>query len=461
MAFTRTRGYLDGRHPVLAERGRPAAIGPPPSSRHSYCPVAFVLQRGFDVSTTSRSRAPVNGRPWTRPGARSPLSGGNPQPLFCVGALLDPHAPLLPEPFRSRYRPDRISAKSQRWTSSWDAWSRRSSRPRLPIAIVVAADHGEGLGDQARCTRQPPHQSTMHAPLIVVGPGVAPGTIDAPVSTRRISTRCWDWAGIDPALSLQRAEQAWSWRGDEAVSYGWQPQTMGGCGQFKAIQAGTLRLTTWADPKESKNLGAGANLPAGMRNARRLPALSLRLHRTPENLDEDARRRLASLGYIGATASGSPPRCARPADMVRLFDVIDKASGLFVQERTPTPSRCSSGYSPTIRQSRRDARLATSHSLLGHEPQASPRPRASHRPQSTDVRTYLALHYARGRDWQQAAPPSSRSSPRRPNGWSRSTRSRPSASARAIAPRRLRCARRRGRCGLSALPNWSTSAISR
>ncbi len=51
-------------------------------------------------------------------------------------------------------------------------------------------------------------------------------------------------------------------------------------------------------------------------------------------------------------------------------------------------------------------RLATAHSSLGHEAQALAafKAAAAIAPQSPDVRTYLALHYARGKDWQQAVP---------------------------------------------------------
>ena len=51
-------------------------------------------------------------------------------------------------------------------------------------------------------------------------------------------------------------------------------------------------------------------------------------------------------------------------------------------------------------------RLATAHSSLGHDAKAIEafRKAAAIAPQSPDVRTYLALHYARGKDWQQAVP---------------------------------------------------------
>jgi tetratricopeptide (TPR) repeat protein len=93
--------------------------------------------------------------------------------------------------------------------------------------------------------------------------------------------------------------------------------------------------------------------------------------------------------------------------MVRLFDVIDKASGLFVQEQyadaIPLFERILAGDPNNL-----DAalRLATSHSLLGHEPRALDAFKRAARiaPQSIDVRTYLALHHARGREWRRAAP---------------------------------------------------------
>jgi tetratricopeptide (TPR) repeat protein len=247
---------------------------------------------------------------------------------------------------------------------------------------------------------------------VLAGPGVSPGTIEAPVSTRRIFHTVLDWAGIDAALSLRGTEQevVLGEAMKPFLEYGWQPQTMAVAGQFKGIEAGTLETYDLsADPKESKNLGAGANLPAGMRKALDdYPVPSVTAARTPDNLDEDARRRLASLGYIGATASPLVRRDApRPADMVRLFGVIDKASGLFVQERyadaIPLFERILAGDPDNL-----DAtlRLATSHSLLGHEQQALDAFKRASRiaPQSIDVRTYLALHYARGRAWQRAAP---------------------------------------------------------
>ena len=408
--------FLDSRHPVLAERLKAAGYRTAAFVSSFVLSRRFGLQRGFDVfddepqqGTSERSALDTTGR------ALASLSRGNPQPLFMWVHYFDPHAPYTPpEPFRSRYssRPylGEVAAMDQQLGRLVQAFE--STAPG-PSAIVVAADHGEGLGDHGEMQHgNLLYQSTMHVPLILLGPGVTPGTIDAPVSTRRIFHTVLDWAGIDPALSLRGAEPevVLGEAMKPFLEYGWQPQTMAVAGQIKGIQTGALETYDLAaDPKESKNLGAGANLPAGMRKALDdYPVPSVTAARTPENLDEDARRRLASLGYIGATATPVIRRDApRPADMVRLFDVIDKASGLFVQERyadaIPLFERILADDPNNL-----DAtlRLATSHSLLGHDQQALDAFRRASRiaPQSTDVRTYLALHYARGRDWQQAAP---------------------------------------------------------
>jgi tetratricopeptide (TPR) repeat protein len=93
--------------------------------------------------------------------------------------------------------------------------------------------------------------------------------------------------------------------------------------------------------------------------------------------------------------------------MTRLFDTIDKASGLFVREEyaraVPLLERIRAEDPGNL-----DAalRLATAHSMLGQDARAL---REFERagaiaPGSQDVKTYLALHYTRGKEWPRAAP---------------------------------------------------------
>ena len=67
---------------------------------------------------------------------------------------------------------------------------------------------------------------------------------------------------------------------------------------FKTVLAGkpeTYDIT--ADPQERRDLGGGANLPAALSTAvDGYPIPSTDAARAPQNLDDDARRRLASLG---------------------------------------------------------------------------------------------------------------------------------------------------------------------
>lgn len=93
--------------------------------------------------------------------------------------------------------------------------------------------------------------------------------------------------------------------------------------------------------------------------------------------------------------------------MVGLFEIAEKASGLFVQEEyaqvIPLLEKILAADPYNL-----DAvlRLATAHSSLGHDAKALDafKRAATIAPRSPDVRIYLALHYARGRDWNQAVP---------------------------------------------------------
>ena len=337
------------------------------------------------------------------------------RPSFMWVHYYDPHAPYTPpEPFKTTYARDPyrgevayMDAQLGRLVRDFEA------KARGPIALIVVADHGEGLGDHG----EPQHgdllyQSTMHVPLAIVGPGVAASVSDVPVSTRRVYHTILDFAGVDARLSLRGAEQ-------EAVlgeamkpflEYGWQPQTMAVSGKMKAIEAGTLETyDVMADPAEAHNLGGGASLPAGMRTALdEYPVPTPGVARAPENLDPDAKRRLASLGYVAATAAPLVRKDApRPADMTALFPQLEEASALFTageyRKVIPLLERIH-----TVDPNNLDAllRLATAHSMLGQDAKAERafRDAAALSPESQDVKTYLALHYARGKNWEEAVP---------------------------------------------------------
>ena len=343
------------------------------------------------------------------------LSKHRDRPLLLWVHYFDPHTPYAPPaPFAERYPGQPYLGE----VAAMDAQLGRLVRAfeqQLPgsKAIIVTADHGEGLGDHGESQHgHLMYQSTMRVPMVIVAPEIEPGVEKTPVSTRRIFHTLLDVAGIDATDSLRAAprETVLGEAMKPFLSYGWQPQIMAVEGTRKAIFAGTTEVYDLdADPAETRNLGSGANLPASVRKSLDdYPVPSIDAAKPPENLSDEAKRSLASLGYVSA---GSAPvvrkDAPRPVDMVRLLDTIERASGLFVQER----------YRDAIPllQSILDAdpynldaalRLATSHSSLRQDAQALAafKRAATIAPRSPDVKVYLALHYARGGEWQQAAP---------------------------------------------------------
>lgn len=408
--------YLGTEHPVLAERLKQSGYRTAAFVSSFVLSRRFGIARGFDIYDDEQpaGRSERSARE-TTDRALAYLEGNRSNRLFLWVHYFDPHYPYAPpEPFRTHYSKTpylgEVAAMDEQVGRLVRAFEQRGTGP---VAIVVAADHGEGLGDHGESQHgNLLYQSTMHVPLLIVGPGVTGGVIDTPVSTRRIFHTVLDFAGLDPANSL-RGNDHEIVLGEAMkpfLEFGWQPQVMTVEGRLKAILAGKLEVYDLAhDPAEARNLGAGANLPVGVRKALDdYPVASAGSAPTPDNLDAEARRRLASLGYVGATSTPVVRRDApRPADMTRLFETMETASGLFVNEQ----------YAPVIPLLERilaedrhnlDAmlRLATAHSALGHETEAIAafQKASAIAPRSPDVRTYLALHYARTREWPRAAP---------------------------------------------------------
>jgi arylsulfatase A-like enzyme/tetratricopeptide (TPR) repeat protein len=376
----------------------------------------FGLARGFETYDDElRDGGAERDSATTTDRAIAFLATPSQTPVFLWVHYFDPHAPYVPpDAFRGAYAAQpylgEIAAMDAQLGRLVAAFERQAPGP---LAVAVAGDHGEGLGDHGESQHgNLVYQSTMHVPLVLVGPGLTPGLSDTPVSTRRIFHTVLDWAGLGASDSLRSpsAEVVLGEAMKPYLEYGWQPQTMAVEGTKKAILAGTLETYDLAaDPREERNLGAGAPMPSSLRRSlEEYPVPSLQASPAPAGLDDEARRRLASLGYIGASAPPVVRRDApRPADMVHLFDLIEQASGLFVAERyaeaIPVLERIV-GKDPHNLDAA--LRLATAHSSLGRDREALEAFRTAARiaPQSADVQMYLALHHARGADWERAVP---------------------------------------------------------
>jgi choline-sulfatase len=419
--------YLPANLPVLAEHLQKAGYRTSAFVSSFILARRFGLARGFDVYDDALpSGANERSSRLTTEAAIADLSQSSDKPRFVWVHYYDAHAPYEPpEPYRTRYRAHpylgEIAAMDEQLGRLVQAFDQRATRP---TAIVVVADHGEGLGEHGEAQHGTLlYQATLHVPLVIVGPGVDAGTNDTAVSTRRVYHTILDLAGVDATRSLRRSEvggrgSEGGERGDEVVlgeamkpflEYGWQPQIMAVAGHYKAILSG--RVETYdlaADPKEQHDRGSGANLPPGMRKALEdYPVPSPANARVPDSLDEDAKRRLASLGYVSSGAAPIVRKDApRPADMTVLLEVIERASGLFeagrYQECIPLYERILAADPNNI-----DAalRLASAHSALGENAKALQmfQRAAAIVPDSLDVHTYLGLHYVRVKEWDRAA----------------------------------------------------------
>jgi choline-sulfatase len=411
--------HLPAHHPVLAERLQQAGYRTAALVSSFVLARRFGLARGFEayddellsghVERTSKQ---------TTDRALAYLDRASGPPLFLWVHYFDPHAPYAPPaPFDRQYAKTpylgEIAAMDQQIGRLVQGFEQRVMSQGGTAAIVVAGDHGEGLGDHGESRHgNLLYQSTMRVPMVLVGPGVTASVSDTPVSTRRIFHTVLDWADLEAAHSLRGpdTEVVLGEAMKPFLEYGWQPQIMTVEGRHKAILAGRREVYDLvSDPGETRNLGAGAALPPSVHKALDdYPVPAPGAARVPESLSEEARRNLASLGYVSASAPPVVRKDApRPADMARLFDVIEQASDLFVQEKyaqaIPLLEKILAEDSYNL-----DAalRLATAHSALGHDERAieSFRKASAIAPRSPDVRTYLALHYAKTKDWQRAAP---------------------------------------------------------
>jgi len=146
----------------------------------------FGLDRGFDVydDRTTRgdqletfSLAERRGDEVVAP-ALAWWNSHRGAPRFLWVHLYDPHAPYAPpEPYASRFRDNPYLGE----VAATDAFLAPLLTPLLdgkepPCFVAVTADHGESLGEHGELTHGLfAYEATLKVPLVLWGPGVAPG----------------------------------------------------------------------------------------------------------------------------------------------------------------------------------------------------------------------------------------------------------------------------------------------
>jgi arylsulfatase A-like enzyme/thioredoxin-like negative regulator of GroEL len=282
-------------------------------------------------------------------------AGGSRKPFFLWTHFYDPHDPYTPpEPFATRYhgRPydgevafaDAQLGRLVDGLKALGAWE--------GSVIVLAGDHGEGLGEHGERTHGFfVYNSTLHVPLFIHIPGAAPRVVSAGVSLVDVMPTVLQALKIPDPASVQGRSLLSLALGETTASnsilyaesflpllhFGWSPlrsvQTRGA----KYIEAPRPELyETQPDPKELKNVyparqALGRELHAELYdNLRRLTPAKANRPAAQELTDPALLDRLRSLGYVavspGTFAEQNGKALADPKDRIAVYELVAQAT---------------------------------------------------------------------------------------------------------------------------------------
>jgi arylsulfatase A-like enzyme/Tfp pilus assembly protein PilF len=275
------------------------------------------------------------------------------QPFFLWVHLYDPHHPYTPpEPYASRYRANPYDGE----VAFADAQVGRllgylRERKLYEDALVVlASDHGEGLGEHGEKTHGFfIYNSTLHVPLIIRVPEMTPRVVEEDVSLVDVMPTVFQTLKLSAPGSVQGRSLVSSMLGRPAGSPSnlyaetYQPLLHFHWSQLRALQSRGWKFIEApkaelydlrADPGERKNLFASQGARAHeMRE--RLYGLMRRY--TPAAGPEPEKAltdpalfdKLRSLGYVAVSAGiYAPPsgkHLADPKDRIQVYELISEA----------------------------------------------------------------------------------------------------------------------------------------
>jgi len=255
------------------------------------------------------------------------------QPFFAWVHLYDAHAPYAPPPpYPQTYDGEvaYVDAQVARLLAAVD---------RGNTIIVVVGDHGEALGEHGELTHGLLlYEPTLHVPMIIAAPSLAPRVITTPVSTVDLAPTIASLAGVafpaadgrdlalinrrEPAPVPMYAETQYP------ATFGWSELSSLRLASTKLIAAPAPELYDLQhDPRETINV---------LTNERRAYRdLSTRLDQlratavasSPTSIDAETRAKLASLGYVAPTQpTGGTKR--DPKTVAPLFRAFEEATAM-------------------------------------------------------------------------------------------------------------------------------------
>jgi arylsulfatase A-like enzyme/Tfp pilus assembly protein PilF len=362
---------LDGSEPTLAKALKAGGYRTGAFVGAFVLDARFGLNAGFDVyddRMTATGGAPeVVQRPaeqvlapaadWIlgeAPAAQSASAQSairNPQsamPWFVWTHLYDPHEPYAPpEPYRSRYAADLYAGEVAYTDASLGVFldRLRAAGALSRTLIVVAADHGESLGEHGERTHGLfAYDATLRVPLVFWAPPALPaGTLDGLSRLIDVTPTILDLTGIAQPQGIEGRTLRSSTDaadGNRRSSYfealnanltrNWAP--------LKGVIVDRLKLVDLPIPELydlTSDLGETRNIYASqLERARPLEQILDGLSRgrgqaSPAIVDADAQARLRSLGYVvGSTAKPAVAYTAAddPKRLVHLNQALDDAA---------------------------------------------------------------------------------------------------------------------------------------
>jgi arylsulfatase A-like enzyme/Tfp pilus assembly protein PilF len=319
--------------------------------KHAGDPAEGAERRGEDV--VKPALAWING---TAASSQSP-SPQVPSPWFAWVHLYDPHEPYrAPEPYASQHQPyDAEVAYADAMVGRLLAGLPQGALDRT--AIMVAADHGESLGEHGERSHGVfVYDVTMRVPWIIRTPGLRHAVSDDLVRLIDLAPTMLDLVGVAgptefegrslvPSIGLRGHDMppAYLEAMDANLTRNWAPMTGLVSETYKLIDVPMPELYDLAsDGKESTNL-----FSREPERARTLSALlqsviaSFRTRGTAAErttLNAEARRRLQALGYVAATAEHTGRRYTSADDPKTLIGAANDLQQALVTFNAGSPA---------------------------------------------------------------------------------------------------------------------------
>jgi arylsulfatase A-like enzyme/Flp pilus assembly protein TadD len=262
--------------------------------------------------------------------------------------LYDPHAPYAPPPdYRGRTGTpydDEVAYADAQLARLVDAM--RASGALDRTLVVVAGDHGEGLGDHGEQTHgMLLYESTVRVPLIVSEPGRPAAVVDQAVSLAEVASTILGTVGVagPPAIRGRNLLQDVARRVDGGESQadlyseteyphvaGWSTLQALTDGRWKTIVAGAVTelYDLSRDPGEQHDLNrTQGQVASAMRSrADAIHARGAAASASRTTISADAQERLRALGYVASSAAAPGPATSpNPAGSIAAWNDFEEA----------------------------------------------------------------------------------------------------------------------------------------